>query len=188
MIPTRDAFLEHCSGTLSALKREGRYREFARLEKQAGRFPIYIWHGGQGSAGSRGVVVQRLSRHGQPSGGARSGCNRALRSYGAGAGGTRNISGTSPLHAALEAELAALHAKPGALLFGSGYIANQAALSAVLSALPGFIVFSDAKNHASMIAGMRGAAAGVQRHHLPSQRPGASGRTAACRRPVPHRS
>ena len=45
MIATRDAFLQHCSGTLSALKREGRYREFARLEKQADRFPIYLWHG-----------------------------------------------------------------------------------------------------------------------------------------------
>ena len=82
---------------------------------------------------------------------------------GAGAGGTRNISGTSPLHAALESELAALHDKPAALLFGSGYIANQAALSTLLTALPGFHVFSDSKNHASMIAGMRGAA-GVERH------------------------
>jgi 5-aminolevulinate synthase len=80
---------------------------------------------------------------------------RAIAEHGAGAGGTRNISGTSPLHVALEAELASLHGKTGALLFGSGYIANDAAISAVLEALPGFWVFSDAKNHASMIAGMR---------------------------------
>jgi 5-aminolevulinate synthase len=88
----------------------------------------------------------------------------AARTNGAGAGGTRNISGTSPLHAALEAELAGLHGKTAALLFGSGYIANQAALSTVLSALPHFHVFSDVKNHASMIAGIRSAAPGVQRH------------------------
>ena len=109
-----------------------------------------------GGAGGDGLVVQRLSRHGQPPGRAGSG-HAAIAEHGAGAGGTRNISGTSPLHAALEAELASLHAKSGALLFGCGYIANTAAISAVLEALPGFIVFSDAKNHASMIAGMRGA-------------------------------
>jgi 5-aminolevulinate synthase len=88
----------------------------------------------------------------------------ALRTNGTGAGRTRNISGTSPLHVALETELAELHGKDAALLFGSGYTANQAALSTVLSALPHFHVFSDIKNHASMIASMRGASAGVQRN------------------------
>ncbi|HET6197034.1 MAG TPA: 5-aminolevulinate synthase [Acetobacteraceae bacterium] len=162
MIPTRDAFLGHCADTLSALKAEGRYREFARLEKQAHRFPIYRWHSDQGA---RDVVVWSsndylgMGSHSVVLGAAAA----ALDSYGAGAGGTRNISGTSPLHAALESELAALHDKPAALLFGSGYIANQAALSTLLTALPGFHVFSDSKNHASMIAGMRGAA-GVERH------------------------
>ena len=163
MIRTRDALLDHCSGTLSTLKREGRYREFARLEKQAQRFPIYRWHGDQEA---REVVVwssnDYLGMGSHPV--VLEAAESALRAYGAGAGGTRNISGTSPLHAALETELAALHAKQAALLFGSGYIANQAALSTLLSALPGFHVFSDSKNHASMIAGMRSAEAGVQRH------------------------
>ena len=126
------------------------------------------------------MVVQRLSRHGQPFRGARCGRGGTQLVDGAGAGGTRNISGTSPLHAALESELAALHDKPAALLFGSGYIANQAALSTLLTALPGFHVFSDSKNHASMIAGMRGAA-GVERQHLPAQRPRAPGAPAARR-------
>ena len=163
MIATRDAFLQHCSGTLSTLKREGRYREFARLEKQADRFPIYLWHGDRKA---REVVVWSSNDYlgmGSHPAVLKAG-EAALRSYGAGAGGTRNISGTSPLHDALEVELAALHAKQAALLFGSGYISNQAALSTILSALPDFHVFSDSKNHASMIAGMRGAAAGVQRH------------------------
>jgi 5-aminolevulinate synthase len=160
---TRDAFLGHCTDTLSALRQEGRYREFARLEKQVDRFPRYRWHGG---GETREVVVWStndylgMGRHPVVLAAAEA----TLRSYGAGAGGTRNISGTSPLHAALEAELAALHAKPAALLFGSGYIANQAALSTLLSALPGFHVFSDVKNHASMIAGMRSAPSVVQRH------------------------
>ncbi len=78
---------------------------------------------------------------------------------GAGAGGTRNISGTSPWHDALEAELADLHRKPAALLFTSGFVSNQAALSTILNSLPDWHVFSDARNHASMIAGIKGAKA-----------------------------
>jgi 5-aminolevulinate synthase len=163
MIHTRDALLDQCSDTLDSLKREGRYREFARLEKQAGRFPLYRWHG---DVETREVVVwstnDYLGMGNHPA--VLAAAELALRTYGAGAGGTRNISGTSPLHDELETELAALHGKQSALLFGSGYIANQAALSTLLSALPGFHVFSDEKNHASMIAGIRGAAPGARRH------------------------
>ncbi|RAI60926.1 5-aminolevulinate synthase [Roseicella frigidaeris] len=151
---TRAALLAHCRDRLGAMRREGRYREFAQLEKLAGRFPVYRWHS---AAGPREVTVwssnDYLGMGNHPA--VLEAAGRAVAEHGAGAGGTRNISGTSPLHAALEAELAALHGKSGALLFGSGYIANDAAISAVLEALPGFWVFSDAKNHASMIAGMR---------------------------------
>jgi 5-aminolevulinate synthase len=85
---------------------------------------------------------------------------------GAGAGGTRNISGTSPVHDELEAELANLHAKQAGLLFTSGFVSNQAALSTILNSLPHgpdqpWQVFSDAKNHASMIAGIKGSRAVV---------------------------
>jgi 5-aminolevulinate synthase len=151
---TRATLLAHCRDRLGAMRREGRYREFAQLEKLSGRFPVYRWHSAQGP---REVTVwssnDYLGMGNHPA--VLEAASRAVSEHGAGAGGTRNISGTSPLHAALEAELAALHGKSGALLFGSGYIANDAAISAVLEALPGFWVFSDAKNHASMIAGMR---------------------------------
>jgi 5-aminolevulinate synthase len=81
-----------------------------------------------------------------------------------GAGGTRNISGTSPLIDALERELADLHGKQSALLFTSGFVSNQASLSTILNSLPNgpderWQVFSDAKNHASMIAGIKGSRA-----------------------------
>ena len=163
-VSTRSVFLNLCANTLAGLKQEGRYREFAHLEKQAERFPIYRWHSANAI---RDVVVwstnDYLGMGNHPA--VLAAAETAIRRHGAGAGGTRNISGTSPLHAALEAELAGLHGKEAGLLFGSGYISNQAALSTLLSALPDFHVFSDAKNHASMIAGIRGAA-GTSRRQI----------------------
>jgi 5-aminolevulinate synthase len=148
-------FLEHSRRALDEIRDQGRYRTFTALQKDAGRFPHYrrpdgseilVWSSNDYlGMGSHPAVIEAACE--------------AARAIGAGAGGTRNISGTSPLHEALEAELAALHGKEAALLFTSGFVSNQAALSTILNALPGFVVFSDAKNHASMIAGIKGSKA-----------------------------
>ena len=149
-----NAFLDHCRSHLAEIRAQGRYRRFIPLSRDAARFPVYslsvdgqardvtVWSSNDYLA--MGVDAVTID-----------GARAALETLGAGAGGTRNIGGTSPLHDALEAELAALHGKDAALLFSSGFVSNQASLAAILRSLPGWHVFSDEKNHASMIAGIK---------------------------------
>ena len=93
--------------------------------------------------------------------------HEAIDAVGAGSGGTRNISGTTIYHKALEEEIADLHGKEDALVFTSAYIANDATLSTLPKLLPGLIIYSDALNHASMIEGVRrnGGAKRIFRHN-----------------------
>ena len=141
----------------SAIERlhdEGRYRVFIDILRTKGNFPNAMCFGGNGpkpitvwcsndylGMGQHPSVVEAMET--------------ALREVGAGSGGTRNISGNTHYHTELEAELGDLHGKEGALLFTSGYVSNEAALSTLGKLLPNCVVFSDELNHASMIAGIK---------------------------------
>ncbi len=72
---------------------------------------------------------------------------------GAGAGASRLISGNMTPHRRLERRLAEFKGYEAALLFGSGYLANLGAISALAGR--GQVVFSDELNHASIVDGCR---------------------------------
>ncbi len=139
---------------LQALRDEGRYRVFCDIRRDRGQFPaarrftrgssqpVTVWCSNDYlGMGQHPAVLAAM--------------HAALDTAGAGSGGTRNISGTSHYHVELEAELADLHGKAAALLFTSAYVANDTTLATLQKLLPGCVVLSDEKNHASMIAGIR---------------------------------
>ena len=148
-------YIEFFENAVSSLKEEKRYRVFADLERRTGRFPRAIWRAENGlereitiwcsndylGMGQHPDVIEAMSSTAQK--------------MGAGAGGTRNISGTNRRLVELELELADLHNKEASLVFTSGFVSNEAAISTIAKLLPDCLILSDQLNHASMIAGVK---------------------------------
>ncbi|BCJ57670.1 8-amino-7-oxononanoate synthase [Micromonospora endophytica] len=89
--------------------------------------------------------------------------SRALTEYGLGATGSRLVRGSTYAHHALEETLAGWLGTDRALVFSSGYLANLAAIRALVR--PRTLLVSDAHNHASLIDGCR--LAGAETHVTP---------------------
>jgi len=83
----------------------------------------------------------------------RTAAHDALERWGAGAGASRLVTGSRPVHAELEEELARWKGTEAAVCFPTGFAANLGVLS-VLGG-PGARIFSDELNHASIIDGCR---------------------------------
>ena len=140
---------------INSIVSEGRYRTFANITRSCGNYPyatlyrdddteqqITVWCSNDYLGMGQNVTILTSIKE-------------TLNSVGAGSGGTRNISGTTKQHVMLESEIAALHQKQAALLFTSGYVANDATLSTLSKIIPELVMLSDENNHASMIEGIR---------------------------------
>ncbi len=140
---------------IDQLKREGNYRYFLDVNKSAQHFPKFYYEDEQGKKKSavnwcsndylcmsiHEEVISKLSF--------------VAHKSGVGSSGTRNISGSTIHHRELEATLADLHKKESALLFNGAYLANLTAISTLGKILPGCIMISDERNHASIIEGIK---------------------------------
>tara|TARA_Y100000590_G_scaffold468225_1_gene650087 strand:+ start:16951 stop:18171 length:1221 start_codon:yes stop_codon:yes gene_type:complete len=151
----KNNYEQYIDDAISSIKSEGRYRTFANITRICGSYPYASFYSEDGlkkqitvwcsndylGMGQNKSVIKAISD--------------TLQSSGSGSGGTRNISGTTNYHVQLEKELAEIHSKDSALLFTSGYVANDATLSTLSKLIPDLVIFSDASNHASMIEGIK---------------------------------
>jgi 5-aminolevulinate synthase len=151
--PALAAALDALEQRLDALREEGRYRRFVELERPAPGAPYVRIADGSGRVVVDWCSNDYLGMSLHPA--VVEAASQALAEHGVGSGGTRNIAGSHVLVRELEDELADLHGQAAALVFTSGFIANEASLRALGSLLDGCMILSDERNHASMIDGIR---------------------------------
>ncbi|KNH09714.1 5-aminolevulinic acid synthase [Perkinsela sp. CCAP 1560/4] len=153
---------------IEQIHKEGRYRIFTEISRLKRQHPIATWHNKKKSQQKMTIWCSNdyvcMSQNQDV---VQAAC-ASSRLHGVGAGGTRNISGTSHSISNLEKYLAEWYRKPSGLVFSSGYVANEAALSALGSILPEAVFLSDEENHTSMIIGMKqakGASTKIWKHN-----------------------
>jgi 5-aminolevulinate synthase len=153
--PSPFDFESFIQSKLDAIKSNGSYRQFISIDKCAGSFPDFNFKDGEGNIrqATNWCTNDYLALSTSISNIETSMASSLFA--GTGSGGTRNISGNTVHHLALEEKLAQWHRKEKALLFNSAYQANQTALTTLGRMIPGLIFISDEENHASMIEGMR---------------------------------
>ncbi len=147
-------YSEKFKESINKLKFEDRYRHFNEIERHVGLHPIASWKVNYKKSeiivwcsndylgmSQNDLIINSMID--------------AVKNMGTSSGGTRNISGNSSAIVNLEKELAVLHGKEKALVFSSGYVANESSISTLLSILDDVVVFSDEKNHASIINGIK---------------------------------
>ena len=143
---------------LKKFKEEGLYRNFREIDRPINKFPKADETDGKNT---RNVEVWctndylNMSQHPEV-------INEAVKTLleiGTGSGGTRNISGTSSYHTALENLLAEVHNKKAALVFSSAYTANQSTLWLLGKKIKDLQIYSDELNHASLIQGIKNSGA-----------------------------
>ena len=147
-------YIDKFKKILDRLKTEGKYRVFNTILRKRGNFPNAIWYSKYGvkkiinwcsndylGMGQNKIVIDAMKT--------------ALDSVGTGSGGTRNISGTTKYHEALENELSNLHKKESALLFTSAYVANLTTLETIPKVISDITFVSDSENHSSIIQGIK---------------------------------
>lgn len=140
---------------MQALRDGGHYRYFLEVNKSAQHFPNFYYRNAEGvqrsavnwcsndylGMSTRETLISKLSF--------------TMHRSGTGSSGTRNISGTTNHHRALEQLLATWHGKDAALLFNGAYMANMTTLQTFGRHIPDLVFLSDERNHASLIEGMR---------------------------------
>ena len=137
----------------NALKEAGNYRVFNDVLREAGNYPRTIWYSPYGiknvinwcsndylGMGQHKVVIDAMKT--------------AIDTTGAGSGGTRNISGTTHYHVALESEIARWHKMESALIHTSAFVANEWTLISLTKIINDIEFVIDDNNHASLIQGI----------------------------------